>query len=171
MYDYDFVQRLNDIMSDDLNQTCRFELCENVGAENSILIHVEPSAFRSSTTKNILYARIKSNGNFKYVSFPSKFKNLFENEGVKVTQIKSQLDFCRINLDELSEKLTMLYPILKKIFTASFCFSDFGCCSKCVDCSDQMKCIHPDLIYATACQYRKNLENGRVFYGHNRNID
>ena len=48
--------------------------------------------------------------------------------------------------------------------------SPFGCCSKFVQCSDSQKCIHSDLVYALACQYRKNLEQGRIFYGKNKNV-
>lgn len=40
----------------------------------------------------------------------------------------------------------------------------FGCCARYEACSKEGKCIHPNLLYAKACAYRKNLENGRVFY-------
>lgn len=46
----------------------------------------------------------------------------------------------------------------------------FGCCSRYVECSDNRQCIHPDLLRAKGCQYRKNLEIGRIFYGKNKNI-
>lgn len=49
-------------------------------------------------------------------------------------------------------------------------FPQFGCCHNYVNCSNVLKCVHDDLIYATACMYRKNLENGKVFYGKNRNV-
>lgn len=47
----------------------------------------------------------------------------------------------------------------------------FSCCSKFNQCSDAKKCVHENKLYSTACTYRKNLENGRIFYGENRNID
>ncbi len=47
---------------------------------------------------------------------------------------------------------------------------NFGCCSSFEKCSDNKKCLHKDNLYARACSYRKNLENGRIFYGINRNI-
>lgn len=46
----------------------------------------------------------------------------------------------------------------------------FGCCSQFVKCSDAKRCLHANKLYATACQYRHNLENGRIFYGKNKNI-
>lgn len=49
--------------------------------------------------------------------------------------------------------------------------STFSCCSKFHQCSDAKKCVHENKLYSTACTYRKNLDNGRIFYGKNRNID
>lgn len=47
----------------------------------------------------------------------------------------------------------------------------FGCCDLYVQCSDAKKCIHKDQSYARNCWYRANLENGRIFYGVNRNVE
>ena len=47
--------------------------------------------------------------------------------------------------------------------------SPFGCCSQYEECSNAKRCIHPNRLYSTACAYRRNLENGRIFYGKNRN--
>lgn len=40
----------------------------------------------------------------------------------------------------------------------------FACCSRYQECSDAKKCVHPNGLYAKACQYRKNLEEGTIFY-------
>lgn len=45
----------------------------------------------------------------------------------------------------------------------------FGCCHRYIECSNAKKCIAPDKLHAKRCQYRKNLENGRIFYGKNAN--
>ena len=49
--------------------------------------------------------------------------------------------------------------------------SMFGCCSRFVVCSDMKKCVHPNKLYACACYYKHNLEEGRIFYGQNRNVE
>lgn len=46
----------------------------------------------------------------------------------------------------------------------------FGCCHLFTECSDACKCLHRDNDYAKGCEYRKNLEAGRIFYGVNRNV-
>lgn len=40
----------------------------------------------------------------------------------------------------------------------------FACCSRYESCSLEKKCIHPNKLASLACVYRKNLEEGRVFY-------
>lgn len=46
----------------------------------------------------------------------------------------------------------------------------FGCCSRYVECSDNKGCVHPDRRFAQGCMYKSNLEEGRIFYGVNRNM-
>lgn len=47
----------------------------------------------------------------------------------------------------------------------------FGCCSRYRECSDQKKCIHPDIKEAQGCMYKFSLEKGQIFYGKNCNVD
>jgi len=46
----------------------------------------------------------------------------------------------------------------------------YGCCHLYEKCSDAKKCVSKEKIYATVCAYKKNLDEGRIFYGRNRNI-
>lgn len=46
----------------------------------------------------------------------------------------------------------------------------FGCCHRFTECSDNKCCTHPDKLQAKGCYYKKNLENGKIFYGKNKNI-
>lgn len=45
----------------------------------------------------------------------------------------------------------------------------FGCCSRFRSCSDAKRCLISHLDYSAHCSYRKNLENGAIFYGKNAN--
>ncbi len=47
----------------------------------------------------------------------------------------------------------------------------FGCCNDFLKCSDAKECIHPHDRFYNGCIYRRNLEEGRIFYGKNRNVD
>jgi len=69
---------------------------------------------------------------------------------------------------------TQVINNIKAIFEQ--CYMDesvesFGCCSRYNECSNEMKCLHPDIKFAKGCIYKTHLENGRIFYGKNRNID
>lgn len=44
----------------------------------------------------------------------------------------------------------------------------FGCCDKYMVCSEAKKCVQDNPFYFRACQYRKNLLEGNVFYGVNQ---
>lgn len=46
----------------------------------------------------------------------------------------------------------------------------FGCCSSFNECSDAKKCVHENKLYSKACIYRDSLDEGRIFYGKNRNV-
>lgn len=47
---------------------------------------------------------------------------------------------------------------------------EFGCCNDFNLCSDAKRCLKESDPFYLGCQYRKNLEAGRIFYGKNRNI-
>lgn len=49
--------------------------------------------------------------------------------------------------------------------------ASFACCARYELCSDAKKCVHIDRAYSNGCEYRKNLEAGKIFYGKNKNID
>jgi len=46
--------------------------------------------------------------------------------------------------------------------------STFGCCGLYVECSNEKKCLQLGNDNYIGCQYRKNLEAGRIFYGINK---
>lgn len=48
--------------------------------------------------------------------------------------------------------------------------SSFGCCSHFIECSDHKSCVHKNKLYAKGCLYRSHLDNGKIFYGKNKNI-
>lgn len=142
--------------------------------DNSILISLPKTAYRTSVGYMVL-AWVKTKGS-GYLRFKIKYRNWFEQHNINTTQINSMTDFFRIPLEEFP-KIEQLkddpdfIQLIEDIFLDALTFEPFGCCHKYVECSDAKKCLHDDLIYATACMYRKNLEQGRIFYGKNRNID
>lgn len=63
----------------------------------------------------------------------------------------------------------MLRALLQECFNRQN-VEAFGCCNDHVRCSDAGHCLHEDDKFYLGCIYRKNLEEGRIFYGKNRNV-
>lgn len=40
----------------------------------------------------------------------------------------------------------------------------FACCARYMECSKEMKCVHRNRLFSKACEYRKNIESGKIFY-------
>lgn len=85
--------------------------------------------------------------------------------------LKSLPDFVRFEFTERTGDMGIFSYLLLELYR-EFVGTDlaFGCCHRYVECSDSLKCIHPDRIRAMSCLYRKNLEAGRIFYGKNKTI-
>ncbi|MCD8368587.1 MAG: hypothetical protein LUC48_11335 [Clostridiales bacterium] len=63
------------------------------------------------------------------------------------------------------------YPgAAQEIFEAVLRRNGYGCCSRYLECSDAKRCVHPDIMFAVQCAYRKNLMAGHIFYGKNANV-
>lgn len=169
----EFINRIIDILEPDFKPFYEISINENKGTVNSIIIDC-PGTYFHDPIEGALFARIQIKGITPYISFKDKYEILFKAAEIPFYKIKSDAGFLRIDLNifynYLYERET-LSPIMKSIFMDLFSFTPFGCCDRFKRCSDERKCIHSDLIYATACQYRKNLVAGRIFYGKNRNID
>ena len=132
----------------------------------------------SVTAKSFLAARVKLTKQLKYVQIREKNKEYFNeyttSHNIVPTPVKiSNNSWIRIPIKSLADVLEMIEPISAVYMTvlADFAGERFGCCSRYEQCSDAKECIHPDFILSRACAYRNNLEEGRIFYGKNRNVD
>ena len=93
---------------------------------------------------NNLFCRIRLRKKKRYIQIPARY----EKEAVKYTKVehtKSDPDYIRIPIITPQELLRfgnlfkyMLDDVLESYPT------DFGCCSRYVECSDSKKCINPD---------------------------
>lgn len=97
-------------------------------------------------------------------------------------QYTRQLEKCAvpvINMSDSSKKISVQDLIAalsntnlaQELYEACLATSDpFGCCASYVECSDAGKCVKTDAMVFGRCQYRKNLMEGRIFYGKNANL-
>lgn len=121
----------------------------------------------SIKVKNRSPVKINPKKDCFWVEFRSIYDNRFA--GYNLTHLKNENS--RIVVNSFSDVMS-LAPIFAAIAEAEVVFggNDFACCSRFVACSDAKKCIHPNPIFAASCIYRKNLEQGKIFYGKNKTI-
>lgn len=114
---------------------------------------------------------IQSKNNETRLEFSKKYVDLFGLQD-ELIFTKSEANWSRLSFtDHLA---TQIINNVRAVFKHCFLNGSaetFGCCSRYEECSDQKKCLHPDILLARGCYYKKNLEDGRIFYGVNRNID
>lgn len=166
------LDQISELIEKDYLKDCSLELLDNKGQYDSVIIKPAPSPYRT-TCNTALFCRLKLNGKSQYMSFNVKYIELFKSLNIDVYQIKSDPAFIRVPLDILNGldcKKEELSKIFNCIFLDSFSFGKFDCCGRYEQCSDLKKCVHDDPLYSTACTYRKQIENGTVFFGNNRNI-
>lgn len=156
-------------------KSIKFRHIKNKSGYDSIVISSEMTAYRPKVD-NVLFARIKESNKLSYFGFRDSFAPLFESYDIPIHRVKSETGFFRVDVSELIPSHLMsnlskedLAEILYKVLVGTMNFATFGCCSKYQECSDKKKCVHCDPLYATACMYRKHLENNNIFYGINKN--
>lgn len=166
VYDKTIVAYIVNLLNPALLETASLEIQKNKGLYDSIIIKVENNPYRNGVSNKFLLCRVRLTGKQPYISFSMRHTQLLELFKDSLCSIASEPTFMRIDLKaflEYSDTKT-LAKVLNKVFLDSFNFPAFGCCSLFKECSKEKRCLHSDLLYATACMYRKNLENGKTFY-------
>lgn len=90
-----------------------------------------------------------------------KYAAVVVNKGKNNEFIGSRIMFTEIN-DIYFDFIEKAVIFMLKNYSSTN--SKIGCCSRFKECSNQGKCIHPNKLYATVCEYKKHLENGNAFF-------
>ena len=117
--------------------------------------------------------RVKYGSKISYISLAEPFKSLLSNyPDLTIQQLESEKLWTRVLFKSVDD-LIKLSPLFVQVYDAAYLLVDteiFSCCSRYVECSDNMKCVHPNLKFSKGCMYRKNLSKGLIFYGKNVRI-
>lgn len=136
-----------------------FSIMENVGKEgktSSYAICVyEPDLVedRRDSSRNTVLARVKENVLKSKPNVVDVYSKSFENNEKKRFE-KDSAEFMDCLIECIQNGIDNYVPKA----------AGFACCSRYEGCSASGSCIHPNQLYAKACQYRKNLEAGQIFY-------
>lgn len=147
--------------------TIEIKQIKNKSDYDSIVISSSMTAYRPKVD-GALFARIKENGKRPYIAFRTKYRYWFDEKNIPSWSVVSDKDYFRVDTTDFLNSVNLDEKSFGKL-AAQICidamsFPKFGCCSRYQRCSDLGKCVHDDLLYASACEYRRNLEAGRNFY-------
>lgn len=163
----EIIQRALNRYNDCFEQV-KLSQINNASGYDTIVIFSDMTEYRPKID-GALFARIKESGKNPYVSIKYKYKFWFDERGIPTFSIKSETDFIRVSAMDFWSAVHRYDEEFGKL-AATICldsmsFPKFGCCSRYKECSNVGKCIHNDVLYSSACEYRHNLEAGRIFYG------
>lgn len=166
-FEQQIVDKINALILPENLDHAKILLQENAGSIDSIVIRLENNPWRNGVIKgDIIFARIKANGDTQYLNFKNKFLHLFDGMNIKylsVPDAEAQYDWARVELNSFMELLNAptndFIKAVNEIYLGSIVFPEFGCCSKYKECSERKECVHSDRLYSTACQYRKIINN------------
>lgn len=117
-----------------------------------------------------LIVRVKEKENRSFISVSEAVVALLPSN-VKYNKDKNRRGNIEIAIEDgcvTSIHLLAVQASLQNILDTIAC--DFGCCGKYEECSDAKQCIHSDKQASLSCYYRRNLLQGRIFYGTNKNV-
>lgn len=116
-----------------------------------------------------LLLRLCFRGNNNYIAIPSSCRELIP-AGVNAAEAKDGYIKIFVSPDDITDTILALVRAVADAEVMAFP-SSFGCCALYEQCSDARKCLRADDgdLYL-GCYYRKNLKNGKVFYGENPTI-
>lgn len=115
--------------------------------------------------------RIKSNTRGARVEVPANRLHHYDREGLPfVPTTARKADWQKIEITH--ERLPALAESVCQDITSYFLQypSDFGCCSRNEECSAAGKCVQPNQDMAASCYYKRNLMQGKIFYGKNETV-
>lgn len=137
-----------------------FSIMANAGKDGKISSYAicvyEPDLVedKRDSSRNTVLARVKEDVLKSNANIVEVYSKYFEKNDEKKRYDKDSDEFINCLIE------CMRFGINNYIPKAA----GFACCSRYEECSDAKKCIHPNQLYAKACQYRKNLEEGNIFF-------
>lgn len=139
---------------------------------------IKTTHFKFQKNKNDYSIKFKANIVFKLNENKELFyiKTDFKDDVLLFfcdTDFTSDASFIRLPytlVEKHKKEINSLFLIIVKKYLELSDVDTFGCCHRYLECSNEKKCIHPNMIQSLGCLYKRNLENGRIFYGINKNI-
>lgn len=121
-----------------------------------------------------LFCRVRFREQKNYLELPLPYaKPAAQYGAVEIPQSKDGTPitkgYCKLlcsSPEDLENMTPLFLLVLDNVIDGLL--TDYGCCSRYVECSDARKCLNPNKKSALGCYYLKNLRKGNIFYGKNK---
>lgn len=156
------IKQAIESVSSELNLSDGFlKLVENQKTHSVWII--EPVTQTKSQMILTVTQRGRANEKFARIEVKTTIIGRNKLSGFTAYENDASLNYCDVK-DIKESYATLFYVIIKDCAERFIPADKFGCCEKYRECSAAKKCLHDKPIYAKACWYRKNLEQGKIFY-------
>ena len=154
-------QIINDIPEKELPIEDRSEIDIITNKNNSISYKAYDNILLKVTYQvNSKFFELRKVEEIDYEFLLEKFYNVKNDE----SSLYYKITFDSVDdIKKVAEEIKAIYRYLNSIEKVV----SFGCCSKYIECSDNKKCVNTIREIRKGCIYKKNLEEGRIFYGKN----
>lgn len=121
--------------------------------------------------KKVCQIKYSKKKNSHFIEIPNSLSEYIDKSmPLSTSQIKGFIRFDINTLNTMNQFFSTFQNIYSSISNTFTSINSFSCCHLYEECSNQKKCTHNDINFSNACRYKKNLENGRIFYGKNKNV-
>ncbi|MBS3885580.1 MAG: hypothetical protein KGZ56_00825 [Dethiobacter sp.] len=136
--------------------------------EASKISHKITKAYLSISFFDMKCMRIHWGSKAKFLSIPSYLKDTIKPLNFEGFSTQKN-GWIRLPIQDIDD-VSFLGVLINAVY--NYCYEKaagelIGCCHSYVACSDAKSCIQEDKPWAKGCYYRKNLINGKIFYGKN----
>lgn len=118
---------------------------------------------------NLNVLRIKWGKSKQFISISPVFAHVLEDFNFEHDRVKSD-PWIRIPIANLNY-IQEMQPLFLRLYDESYLLAiaeKFSCCSRYEACSNEKRCVQPDRTLAIGCIYRRNIEDGKIFFGKNK---
>ena len=161
-----------------LESRCAEKELETIELKSKVKDQIISKGYSFKAYKNVWFRMMTSMKNVYRIELNNSHK-LFDNlcDKEEYTFTKTKDEFLRVDINKTEKDLFDLLEFVKSDLMRVYlhlCENEpvdgFGCCGDYERCSDEKRCVKTDVKFAKGCAYRKNLLEGKIFYGKNRNI-
>lgn len=158
--------KASDVLINNGSFSCERNESESRQQYSSIVYTVKNiTSYTLNKSKQIKIANVKWSGKIIYISIPDKYSYILDKENIVYKKVANDI-WIRLELDifiALAETESFS-PLIEKIVFDTFNSTTFDCCSRFEACRKELKCLHPDIFYATSsCNFKKHLDKGEIF--------